>query len=219
MNPLKMLRLFNATTPSEITPLVRDFCASFTHSDPEYVPVMPEGKPACCYPNVKAKVETEGGEIIYGRTIWLAEGLIEAEWHTVWKNGDKLVDITAKPDGEKRILFVRTDEVWDGVTVWPNIRKVLVNNPDLLRLLAIQEEIERNTSRTKDGQIRYDLGSALGKLISKNQPRPRSQTQPLSRSQTQPPPPKYRAGRNEPCPCRSGLKFKRCCGRPHLPTG
>jgi hypothetical protein len=190
-----MLRLFNATTPSEITPLVRDFCASFTHSDPEYVPVMPEGKPGYCYPNVKAKVETEGGEIIYGRTIWLAEGLIEAEWHTVWKKGDKLVDITAKLDGEKRILFVRTDEVWDGVTVWPNIRKVLVNNSALLELLAIQEEIERNSSRTNDGHIQYDLGAALRRLMLKHQL-----------------PPTYRVGRNDPCPCGSGRKFKRCCG-------
>jgi hypothetical protein len=24
----------------------------------------------------------------------------------------------------------------------------------------------------------------------------------------------YKVGRNEPCPCRSGLKFKRCCGNP-----
>jgi uncharacterized protein YecA (UPF0149 family) len=30
-----------------------------------------------------------------------------------------------------------------------------------------------------------------------------------------PPPPKptYHAGRNEKCPCGSGIKFKRCCGR------
>lgn len=27
--------------------------------------------------------------------------------------------------------------------------------------------------------------------------------------------PLYRAGRNQPCPCGSGLKFKRCCaGKP-----
>ena len=25
--------------------------------------------------------------------------------------------------------------------------------------------------------------------------------------------PKYRAGRNDPCPCQSGVKFKRCCMR------
>ena len=24
-----------------------------------------------------------------------------------------------------------------------------------------------------------------------------------------------RIGRNDPCPCRSGLKFKRCCGKGH----
>lgn len=26
-----------------------------------------------------------------------------------------------------------------------------------------------------------------------------------------PPPPAVRAGRNDPCPCGSGKKFKRCC--------
>jgi uncharacterized protein YecA (UPF0149 family) len=28
-----------------------------------------------------------------------------------------------------------------------------------------------------------------------------------------PPPPTYRDGRNDPCPCGSGMKFKRCHGR------
>lgn len=24
----------------------------------------------------------------------------------------------------------------------------------------------------------------------------------------------YKIGRNEPCPCKSGLKYKKCCGTP-----
>jgi uncharacterized protein YecA (UPF0149 family) len=28
------------------------------------------------------------------------------------------------------------------------------------------------------------------------------------------PPARAKVGRNEPCPCDSGKKFKRCCGRP-----
>lgn len=44
-------------------------------------------------------------------------------------------------------------------------------------------------------EIKTDFGSGPGK---------RSR---LRRSE----PPLYLAGRNDPCPCGSGLKFKRCC--------
>ena len=29
----------------------------------------------------------------------------------------------------------------------------------------------------------------------------------------EPDPARHTVGRNDPCPCRSGLKYKRCCGR------
>jgi hypothetical protein len=125
------------TTPREITPLVRDFCESFSPAEPEYLPVIPDGEPGFCYPNVKSKVETEGGEIVYGRMIWLSEMMIEAEWHAVWQKDDRLVDVTAKDDKEERILFVRTNEAWDGKSIFPTIRRLLTDDPRVCKLIAL----------------------------------------------------------------------------------
>lgn len=97
------------TTPPELTRLVREFCATVSDAEPEYVQVRPEGPAGYCYPNVRQKVVEDGGEVVFGRMIWLCKAMIEAEWHAVWSKDGRLVDVTAKPDGEDRILFVRTD--------------------------------------------------------------------------------------------------------------
>ena len=134
-----MLHDLMGTTPPEITQLVTTFCATFSAATPEYVVVRPEGKAGYCYPNVKKKVGEEGGEIVCGRMIWLGKAIIEGEWHAVWQKDGCLVDVTAKPDGEDRILFVRTNEVWDGKAMFPNIRKLLTDDPLVHQQIAMQE--------------------------------------------------------------------------------
>lgn len=181
-----MLRDLMGTTPPEITQLVTTFCATFSAATPEYVVVRPEGKAGYCYPNVKKKVGEAGGEIVYGRMIWLGKAMIEGEWHTVWQKDGCLVDVTAKTDGEERILFVRTNEAWDGKAMFPNIRKLLTDDPLVHQLIAMQESLERSSRRKDDGRIQYDLAPAA----------------PMSAR---------RLGRNDPCRCGSGMKFKKCC--------
>jgi SEC-C motif len=185
-----MLLDLMGTTPPEISPLVTKFCATLSDAAPEYVVVRPEGKAGYCHPNVKKKVDEEGGEIVYGRMIWLGKAMIEAEWHAVWQKDGCLVDVTAKPDGEGRILFVRTNEAWDGKAVFPNIRKLLTNDPRVHQLIAMQESLERNATRKDDGRLQFDLA-------------------PTIRTFTNMPARKLR--RNDPCPCGSGKKFKKCC--------
>lgn len=55
----------------------------------------------------------------------------------------------------------------------------------------------------------YDYGR-LGRLARAiGQGKPDERPAPLPQPRSNP----YRdVGRNDPCPCRSGLKFKRCCG-------
>ena len=42
-------------------------------------------------------------------------------------------------------------------------------------------------------------------------PPPKKKEPPLLLSKKEEPPPKTKIGRNDPCPCGSGKKFKRCC--------
>ena len=201
--------LLYTTTPAEITPCIKEFCRGISAVAPVYVPVRPEGQAGYCYPNCRAKVQAQGGEIVYGRAIWLGEAILQAEWHCIWRDPNNiLLDITAKPDGETIILFLPTNEVWDGVTVWPNIRKPLVNDPVLDMLLVIQEEIDRNAKRNDAGEIGYDIGAAVRKLMPELMP----ETLPTPRKYTNNQPKNKGIGRNKPCPCGSGQKFKRCCG-------
>jgi hypothetical protein len=196
MDPIQMLRQLRCTTtPPTITSLIKEFCATISSAQPEYVPVVPEGKVGYCYPNVKAKVEAEGGEIVYGRTIWVGEAFLDAEWHCVWRRNGKLIDVTAKEDGEEQILFLPTDEVWDGTTVWSNKRKLLTNDPIICEIVRAQEEVERHARRLPNGNLQYNFAPMLKKLEKR-----------LTRPQGP-----HKVGRNGPCPCGSGRKYKKCC--------
>lgn len=53
----------------------------------------------------------------------------------------------------------------------------------------------------------------IAKAITEVQQNPRATVPP--QSAPAPPAPPIRPGRNDPCPCGSGLKFKRCHGQPH----
>lgn len=198
------------TTPPELTQLVRDFCATLSDAEPEYVPVKPEGKAGYCYPNVKKKVETDGGDIVYGRMIWLGKALIEAEWHAVWLKDGRLVDVTAKTASEDRILFVRTNEVWDGKSVFPNIRHLLTDDPQIRQVISMLESQDRNARRLDDGRIWHnptpDVQTLFGEAAAVPIP---------GRGSVGLAPVKYHAGRNDSCPCGSGKKFKKCCLRQH----
>ena len=55
-------------------------------------------------------------------------------------------------------------------------------------------------------QIGGALGVYAGRLFMGKQQRPAART-------TRPVEGRRRVGRNEPCPCGSGVKYKKCCGR------
>jgi hypothetical protein len=63
----------------------------------------------------------------------------------------------------------------------------------------------------------YDLSQEsewerLTQSFLRNLPVPRPKRDPLA-PRYQYPPEEVRVGRNDPCPCGSGAKFKKCCGR------
>jgi len=102
-------------------------------------------------------------------------------------------------------------------------RKVLTN------LYSLESRMQRRTDKLFRQLLDQPEGS------QQPQPRPRQQQRPVqenvqneptaSEAAPPPPPPKppaavqepavsHKVGRNEPCPCGSSLKYKRCCGNP-----
>ena len=89
------------------------------------------------------------------------------------------------------------------------------SNADIQAFLRLYQELSNHTRmQTNRGYAPSELFEAEKKrvrVIHLHQP-----TQvPMEESSPVPPsaPPVPRVGRNEPCPCGSGLKYKKCCGR------
>jgi len=84
-----------------------------------------------------------------------------------------------------------------------HVCKIPTGTPPARRLIRPQViasvRIDKTTA-TLNGGITYKTNDAENRLKDR---------QPLSGYYGHEP--KYRAGRNEPCPCLSGLKFKKCC--------
>ncbi|MEI6705284.1 MAG: SEC-C metal-binding domain-containing protein, partial [Deltaproteobacteria bacterium] len=92
------------------------------------------------------------------------------------------------------------------------------------------EDMEKNIAEGEAGFHRWQAGcepTGIADTIAeletwaafRKEPPPRGSARPPVRpvapsSQLLPPPepPAHRVGRNEPCPCGSGKKFKKCCG-------
>ena len=60
-----------------------------------------------CFPNVKKKIERDGGRQIIGWQVWKTKIMIEAEFHAVWESQDgNLIDITPKQIPMSMITFL-----------------------------------------------------------------------------------------------------------------
>jgi hypothetical protein len=98
------------TTPAQIDDLVRRLCKRVARrSLPVYVVVRPEPNAQIneCFSTVARRVQRDGGQQIFGWTIWSTPVMVEAEFHAVWKSpSDELIDIAPKANGETQILFL-----------------------------------------------------------------------------------------------------------------
>lgn len=195
--------MITLTTPPDINDDVRMLCAKIgIPRDPIYVDVVPNAD--CieneCFPNIKNKIKQAGGRIQYGWTIWGApDKLIEGEFHAIWidPNGD-MVDITPKTDGETRILFlpddkqVYTDEPID------NIRLALCDDPEVAKLIRHGEAMTRLRKKYNvNGRATIPEYEIMNIINGPSAPFHAA----------------AKIGRNDPCPCNSGLKYKKCCGK------
>lgn len=194
------------TTPLAISEEIKQFCKSICDGTPQYISVLPApgATPHNCFPNVDRIVEVGGGKRVNGWAIWqFANVYIEAEAHAVWQNDAmSLIDITPHDDGEKQILFLQDSTlIYQGKKI-PSKKAPLTNSPLAHEYVALSNEMQTflledylgeritpenlNYQRLKYIYIRQRELDALFKLS---------------------------VGRNQPCPCGSGLKYKKCCGR------
>ena len=156
-----------------------------------------------CFPNVGQMVREHGGQQINGRAIWQWSNiLVEAEAHAVWKSPEgKLVDITPHDNGEEQILFLCDESmIYSGEQIG-NIRLALTGSPLAAELIELSEKTEKIMSEYKPG-TKIPLTELQRKIVPLASRRQELIMQ-LNR----------KAERNEPCPCMSGLKYKKCCGR------
>ena len=207
-------------TPGKITEQIITLCNEIDKSQQPYrVPVKPESwaEPKECFFNVKAKVEKDGGKIQFGWAIWeWPNVMIEAEFHAIWISPQNTpIDITPNAANMQKILFLPDCEFeYDYSTDYyrvPNIRRPLSNNPLVLDLIRVKEEIfacEENHFHGKWINPDNPAVELLEELNRKN-----FSIQVRLMSQSRPKPGRGKPGRNIPCSCSSGLKFKKCCGK------
>jgi len=173
--------------PSEITPEILELCRQLDPTrEPVRVPVraVPDAIPGNDFASLKGHVARSGGKIQFGWILWENPGwYLEAEFHGVW----------VSPGGELTDIMPRRDGA-TSLLFLPDSRRTFQGESIPNRFLAL--------SKSPDVQAMVqDAGfHALLRAESETQAR-RARVAPAS------------AGRNDPCPCGSGLKYKKCCGR------
>jgi hypothetical protein len=174
-------------TPFEITAEIRAFCRQLDPTrEPIRVPVraFPGAAPGNDYVGLKDHVAHHGGRIQFGWILWEQPGwFLEAEFHGVW----------VTPGAELIDLGPRGD----GATS-------LLFLPDSRRTYQGVREANRFFPLSQHPEVLSVVQSA------ELHARLRAEAETQSRRIRVAP---GSASRNDPCPCGSGLKYKKCCGR------
>lgn len=187
------------TTPERITDKIMELCNQVAPgSRPEYIPVEEQSWSLLneCFPNVERMVREHGGQQVNGWAVWQwANMVITTEAHAVWENAEgKLIDITPHNLEEKEILFLPdTRVIFAGYPIMGK-RMPLTDSPLVAEMIELMNErdsylcstSERTCEIPKELLVRI-MQIQMGFYV--------------------------RVGRNDPCPCQSGLKYKKCCGR------
>jgi len=203
---LEVTEMKYETTPQKITDKILELCNEINRGGiPEYINAMPiaECEAGKCFENVSRKIKTSGGQQVNGWVIWQWNNmLIEAEPYSVWQTPEgECVDITPREIGVQRILFLPDLCVEYGTGSHKSIMRPLTDSELVAELIHIAEEIDRILeSYTKPEDIPV---AVVGPLLKPYKERKDEILAILNR----------KVGRNEPCVCGSGLKYKKCCGK------
>lgn len=194
------------TTPVRVTDKIMELCSEIVpDAKLEYVPVAVQewSLPNECFPNVEHMVQEQGGQQVNGWAIWQwANILVEAEAHSVWRSPEgELVDITPHDNGEKEILFLHDASMVYSEQQIGSVRLALTGSLLAAELIDLSQRTETVMSDYKPGtKIPVE---ELQKRLAPMAARKQEIIVQMNR----------KVGRNDPCPCQSGLKYKKCCGR------
>jgi hypothetical protein len=124
-----------------------------------------------CHVSAKHHAITNGGRRIHGWALWQYDGLVMGDFHSVWEDGDKLVDVTPPKFGGSQVMFVR-DRVTDiyemqGVIVLPTNRTSLRQTPFYWEGQPTTEQIW-GLLPTEPALVAYcaKLGFAVGSIVT-----------------------------------------------------
>lgn len=187
------------TTPSKLTERIKDFCHKIVpDTQPIYLPIQPieNSMYGECYQNVENAITIMGGKRVLGWNIWLWTNiLIEAEAHAVLEKSDgEYIDVTPQRDNELQVLFLPDNSLHYEGRYIKSIRQPLTDSPLVAEFLEVMSRIDEIILQSPKNAIEVpkDLADHYVYLLS------------IFRT---------KVGRNDPCPCQSGLKYKKCCGR------
>ena len=192
----------NLTTPKIVTNDIVRFCSEIdSTSSPAFVPVIPVGnvRHGYCLTDVPSYAEKNGGNVQFGWIIWeCVKVALEAEFHACWRNCEnELVDIVSKPDNEEIILFLPDNKRIYELKPVCSRQKALIDNDYTKRWLMT-------------GKKKYEIGAKNFKNDEVDAVAAEAEFEKWLCSL---PPGFPKIGRNDPCPCGSGEKYKICCGR------
>lgn len=175
-----------ATTPTRITPEILRFCRQLDPAhEPLRVPIRPGpgAVPGRFLADLKSHIARHGGRVQFG---WIIREL------PGWFLEAEFHGVWASPDGQYADLTPRPGE--SSLLFLPDSHRTYRGDRLPERYLAL--------SPSPDVQAVVQAAEMHTRL------RAEAETQ-IRREQVQP----GAAGRNDPCPCGSGLKYKKCCGR------
>jgi len=196
-------------------PHVQEFCTEVSPTEkPVFIIAAPDttAAPEDCFEVVRSKVDEEGGDTVFGWLIAEIPGvMIESIFHAVWRDRAGAIHdispLTMLPN--KRLFLPDSSRKYEGRQV-NNIRKALRDDPAVHRLIRAMDRLFEVTNA---GDRATQVGTVL---IPEDEIGPvKHEIAAAVRALTASAPnvtPKHKVGRNDPCPCGSGRKYKKCCG-------
>ena len=174
-------------TPGEITPEILAFCRQLDPAHkPVWVPVRasPAETTGNHFADLKRHAALHGGGVRYGWTISEQPGrYLEAEFHGVW----------AEPSGELVDLAAGTDGATHTLFLTDS-RQTYQGESVPNRFFALSGSADV-LADVRNAEMHARLRADAETQARRERVRPGA------------------VGRNDPCPCGSGLKHKKCCGR------
>lgn len=163
----------------------------------------------------KKKIGICEGRIQYGWTIWeWPRIMIEAEFHAIWISPDNIpIDITPNEYNVRRILFLPDDTRQydfnkEGMRI-DNVRRPLCDNQLVHDFIKIAEEIYAFEEKRSMGREIHLEGPNIDFYNNLLRTKARIQLQIKNTLCSH----NDEVRRNDPCPCGSGKKYKKCCGK------